>query len=96
VHDYLQLRFDGMCLTVNAPLSVECKGSIYEKGSRQFAAILHDAVGDLVARANTLARVRILIELSGGSLLQISLKEADQVSPEAAVLTDEAGLSVVW
>ena len=96
VEDYVQLRFDGVRLTINAPLSVTVAGSVYGRSSPTFAARLRDRIGQSVRGAATITDTRIVIELTDDATIEVSLQEADQVSPEAAVLTDENGHSVVW
>ena len=96
VHDYVQLRFDGLTLTVNAPLSVSVTGSTYGQLSPLFADSLRDRIGQRVRRAVAIVDDRMSIELTDGTTIEVSLKDDDQVSPEAVVLTDEKGGTVVW
>lgn len=96
VQDYVQLRFDGVCLTVNAPLSVLTTSGLHNTLSPGLADSLRDRIGQSVRRASALENERILIELTDDSQIEISLRDEDQVSPEAVVITNEDGMSVVW
>lgn len=96
VQDYVQVRFDGVCLTINAPFLVSAEGSVYRKHSPGFADSLRNRIGESVRKAYTIIDREIVIELTDSSTIEVSLAEADQVSPEAAVLVDEEGQTVVW
>lgn len=96
VQDYVQLRFDGMTFTVNAPLSVSTAGSNYGMLSPLFADSLRDRIGQSVRRVSAIVDDRMSIEFDDGSAIEISLKPEDQVAPEAVVLTDDKGRTVVW
>src|SRR6266853_6048256 len=88
VQDYVQLRFDGPCLTVNAPMVVSVQGTRYKKGSPGFCESLCQRIALLVRRAVTIENEKIVIEFQDNSEIEISLKPEEQVSLEAAELTD--------
>lgn len=87
VQDYLQLRFDGPCLTVNAPLTVEAGGSKVRFGSPGFCDVLCNEIGKAVTRVEVSPSDRLVIVLEGEATVAVSLREDEQVSPEAAVLS---------
>lgn len=96
VQDYVQLRFDGPVLTVNAPFQILVQDRAYEKGSTGYRDALCERIGCHVQRAFTIPEQQLAIEFDGNSKLAISLKSEDQISPEAAILTQGATQICVW
>jgi hypothetical protein len=89
VQDYIQLRFDGPCLTVNAPLTVEVGDSKVRLGSPGFCDALCQEIGKSVTKAELMPSDRLLVMLSNAVTLSVSLRDDEQVGPEAAVLSFE-------
>ena len=96
VHDYVQLRFDGPCLTVNAPYVILVEGTSYKKGDPGYRDALCDRIERSVRNARTVPRHETRIEFDDNASLVISLKPEDQVSPEAVVLSLGSEQVYVW
>src|SRR5262245_6456097 len=96
VKDYIQLRFDGPCLTVNAPFEVVVQGYHYRKGASGYRDALCERIGRLVRQALTLPDQEMRLEFEDGSTLSIFLNPEDQISAEAAVLAYGLNNICVW
>jgi hypothetical protein len=94
VLDYVQLRFDGPYLTINAPFEMEVAAHGYRKGASGYRDALCERLGRTVQGSLTVQDQELRIEFDDTSKLTISLKPEDQVSPEAVVLTDGAKVCV--
>ena len=95
VHDYIQLRFDGPCLTVNAPFNIVVGGQRFQKGSPGYRDAVCERIGRTVKWAAVVLEQYVHIDFDDKSRLSISLSPGDHVGPEAAVLTDNDKV-VVW
>jgi hypothetical protein len=96
IHDYVQLRFDGPCLTINAPFEVLVGKNTYVNGSPGYRDALCDRIGRCVRLADTIREERVEIEFDDLAKLLISLRPADQATPEAAVLQDGSERVYIW
>jgi hypothetical protein len=96
VHDYVQLRFDGPCLTVNAPFKIVVGKQTYPKGEPGYRDALCERIGRSVLHAVTVYEKQIEITFDDRAGLHISLKPEDQVGPEAAVLSAQTMPTCVW
>ncbi len=95
VQDYVQLRFDGPCLTAHTPPSVVknyCRLRWNEPGYRD---ALCGAIGQTVS-AVVVDAERIGIEFGPEMYVEISLKPAGAVGPEAAVFSYTDGQTAVF
>src|SRR4051812_25343391 len=84
VRDYLQLRFEGPCLSVFTTLAAGTDGRIVSRDQPGFAELLISMIGARVERAEALDGERIEIALSGERLLSIELRDEDRAGAEAA------------
>ena len=97
VMDYVQLRFCGPCLTINAPIVVTVMGTRFKQGSPCYRGRLCERIGQTVQRAFTVDDEKIIIEFRDHSEVEISLKPEERVSPEAAEFVDrEKQIHVIW
>jgi hypothetical protein len=96
VHDYIQLRFDGPVLTINAPFQVYFAGHLCTKGSPGYRDALCERIGHTIIRANAIQGQQLSLEFDDDSKLTISLRSECQVTAEAAVLKQDAGDIYVW
>src|ERR1051325_5751192 len=96
VRDYVQLHFDGPCLTINAMFAVYVNGERSRKGELLFRNALCDRIGKVISKAFTIPNDEILLRFNDDSEIRISLKADDQVSPEAAVLRLPSGGIFTW
>ena len=96
VHDYIQLRFDGPTLTVNAPFRVLVRSGTFDKGATGFRDALCELIERVVRRSSTVPEQQFTIEFDDDSKLVVSLRPEDQVSPEAAILDQGSGQVCVW
>ena len=95
VQDYIQLRFDGPCLTVNARISVEAGSARVLSGGTGFCDALCGAIGKSVAQVKHVPSDHLDIVLEDLVTITVSLRDEDQVSPEAAVLSFDRDTVVV-
>lgn len=89
--DYVQLRFDGPCLTAYTGPEVTFRGKVFAWGEPGFRDILCERIGAIVRQAEVVENDAIRMSLSDGGVISISLKPEDYVGPEAAELTDNTG-----
>ena len=95
VMDYVQLGFDGTCLTAYIGPVVTFRGKVFAWGEPGFRDIICERIGAIVRQAEVVENDAIRMSLSDGGVISISLKPEDYVGPEAAVLTDIRGKSLV-
>lgn len=97
VQDYVQLHFDGPCLTAYVwPHILNQKESITPKvpGYRD---ALCERIGKIVVKAFEELGERLVIVFADDVTLEVSLKETDREGPEAAMFHDQSGKSWnVW
>lgn len=96
VMDYVQLRFDGPCLTVYTSPKVSFGGKVFAWGEPGYRDILCERNGAIVSQAKVVEKEAIRIIFSDGGVISISLKPEDRAGPEAAELTDSTGGSQFW
>jgi len=97
VHDYVQLRFDGPCLTIHADYQIDVERRTFRKGSPGFRDALCERIGRLVKKGMTVPGERLELLFHDSAMLTISLRAEDRTGPEAAVLTDNIKqVYVVW
>lgn len=96
VQDYVQLRFDGPCLTAITLPRVHHLNEFFEWGMREYRNVLCDRIGKLVRRAFTIEGEEIKIEFEDGSSILISLRPEDYQAAEAAVFDNPPNPTCVW
>jgi hypothetical protein len=96
VYDYVQLRFDGPCLTVNAPFEIHVGETAFKQNEVGYRDALCERIGKSVRAAYTVPERHIGIDFDDQSSIHISLRPRDQVGPEAAVLECKSFPTCVW
>jgi hypothetical protein len=92
VQDYIQLRFDGPCLTAYTFPSFRAGAEVVERVQLGYCDAICGQIGLRVLRAEV-DNERLAIFFEGGAVIAFSLLERDYVGPEAVQLTiDDA----VW
>ncbi len=93
VQDYLQLRFDGPCLTAYTRPVVNLGPDHIDWGGAGYRDLLCEQIGSTVvdALAN---EVEVLIRFESGVVVSVSLRDRDYLGPEAIQFTGEDG--VAW
>ena len=92
VRDYVQIRFDGPCLSAyTSPTIRTHSGREFVSTTAGYADALIGLIGKTVNRAYQ-SPTHIEIEFEGGAILAISLKDEDRRADEAATLIDGATL----
>ncbi|MCB9682049.1 MAG: hypothetical protein H6733_11345 [Alphaproteobacteria bacterium] len=92
VHDYVQLRFDGPCLTAYVWPSLHVGGVTLCVDDTGYRDALVGRIGAGVVAASVEPDVAISIEFDDGWTVRVSLRAEDYgVGPEAAVLSGERG-----
>ena len=71
VQDYVQLRFDGPCLTAITPPRVHRLNEAFEWGMPEYRNLLCERIGKLVSRAFTIEGQEIRIEFEDGPSIAI-------------------------
>jgi hypothetical protein len=95
VLDYVQLRFDGPCLTAITMPILRCDNQVLKNGMQGYCDCLIKQIGKVVNLA-IVKEEELLLQFSGGASLTISLRPEDNVGPEAARFEDETGNFWVW
>jgi len=88
VQDYVQLRFDGVCLTAYVWPTVVCSSTTLALSHAGYRDALCGNIGRIVKAAHVEEGKRIQIEFEGGTMMMISLRPQDYQGPEAAELQD--------
>jgi hypothetical protein len=89
VQDYVQIRFNGPCLTITAPIKVFVGQRVYTNGCAGYRDMLCERIGKRLNQGFTLLGDRLDLQFDDGSKLSISLRAEDQSGPDAAVLVDD-------
>ena len=85
-HDYVQLHFGEVVLTLNSRLKLVASDGALIQGSAGFAAALNCLTGQRVVLADYLPEQHLSLSFSGGCVLVASLRAEDTVGPEAFTL----------
>ena len=91
VRDYVQLLFYGPVLNAYVLPIVTVSGRPFKPGIQGYRDALCGLIGKPVASAEVQAKHRMRFEFVDGSLIEISLKDDDRTTPEAATLQVDAG-----
>ena len=94
VQDYLQLRFDGPCVTAITHPRVSVGNMWLAWGNPGYRDQLCERIGKVVTRAAVIEGGEICLEFDDGSCLSISLRPNDYRAAEAVVF--ESGDEGWW
>jgi hypothetical protein len=94
VQDYVQLRFDGPCLTAHTRPTVSASGTTFRWSEAGYRDVLCGRIAKKVVRADVSASA-IAIGFEDGAEIQVSLSKADYRGPEAAMFTSNDGTWVI-
>lgn len=87
VQDYLQLRFEGITLTVTNPLYVDDADGRASFGSRGFCDRVCALIGMPVTNVRLVEAVALTVTFVKGVQITISLRPEDYTSPEAVLFS---------
>ena len=94
VMDYVQLRFNGQCLTVySAAHQIKTNGVSVVWGESGYRDALCNLITHKVREINLAVSERLSLIFDGGSAWSLSLCNSDYVGPEALMFTDEMSKS---
>lgn len=96
VADYVQLWFDGPCLSAYSLPVVSAGGISYHWGEPGYRDALCGCIGKTVDDAGVVEGQHIRLDLSDGASIEISLRPEDYEGPEAATLTDRPVNPTEW
>src|SRR6266480_3468259 len=96
VRDYLQLRFEGPCLTVITDPIVEMGSIKFERNNNEFCNVLCGRISTTVLQAYVHENEEIRIDFHDNAGIIISLKPENYIGPEAALFQNDAGELWVW
>ena len=85
-HDYVQLRFGDVVLTLNSRLKLAAGDSALTQDKQGFTAALNGLKGQRVVLADYVSQQHLSLSFSGGSVLIASLRAGDTIGPEAFTL----------
>jgi hypothetical protein len=83
VQDYLQLWFDGPCINVMNPLTVETGDATVVSWQPGFRHLLCAQIAKIVARVEHRTGDALSVWFEDGSRVSVSLQPEDYTSPEA-------------
>lgn len=83
VQDYLQLWFDGPCINVNNPLTVDTAAGKITSWQPGFRDLLCAQIAKVVSTIEYHPSVALVIRFSDSSSLVVSLEANDYTTPEA-------------
>jgi hypothetical protein len=96
VHDYLQLRFDGPCLTAVTYPRVRVGQLWWAWGKPGYRDQVCDRIGKVVTRAVSNEGQELCIEFDDGACITISLSPDDYRAAEAVIFDDGEEGCWVW
>lgn len=97
VRDYVQLRFDGPCLSAIIKLVVRRGEVSIVPGTVGYADALVGLIGDEVQSALALAGDVLRVVIQGGTSIEVSLRPEDyRLGPEAVILRNAPDEVWVW
>lgn len=91
VQDYVQLRFDGPCLTAYIAPVVESEGKRFGSDVPGYRDQLCRRIGSTIVSAAVREGMAASLHFSDGASITISLRDEDYKGPEALQFVDEAG-----
>ncbi len=86
VRDYVQLQLDGPTVTVLTPITVSSRGVVARSGDTGFKDLLCDQISKTIVTAEARSGEALLLTVSDGSTITISLAAVDHVGPEAVII----------
>ena len=96
VRDYVQLRFDGPCLTAITCPTVRVGEAGFGSGMPGYRDALCERIGRVVCSASVVENEAIQIEFDDGAMLSISLHAKDYRAAEAAIFDSGPDGFWVW
>jgi hypothetical protein len=96
VRDYVQIRFDGPCLSVyTMPIIRTSRDEVLDSSKPGYADALITAIGRTVGKAEDDGGV-LMIECKGGPVIEIPLADEYRRTDEAATLMSGEGIIWSW
>ena len=96
VQDYLQLRFDGPCLTTITHPRVHVGNKWYMWGIPGYRDQLCERITQVVSRVSLIEDQELCIEFDDHTCIAVSLRQEDYRAAEAARFDDGQGGYWVW
>lgn len=96
VQDYVQLRFDGPCLTAFTPPTVQAGNGWSKWGNPGYRDMLCDRIGRTVCTASVIEGQEIRLRFDDGAFISISLLPEDYRGAEAAIFNKGHQEMWVW
>jgi hypothetical protein len=96
VQDYLQLRFDGPCLTAVTHPRVRVGTTWFKWGNPWYRNQICDRISRIVRKASVIEDQEICIDFDDESCISISLRPEDYRAAEAAMFDDGQNGWWVW
>jgi len=94
VRDYVQLRFDGPCLSAYTMPTVQTSDRVITPSAPGYVGALVDRIGRIVGAVESHEEDRLELRFSDGVTIAISLRPGDYRAAEAATLT--IGGDEIW
>lgn len=96
VQDYIQLWFDGPCLTAITDPRILTGEIEYGKNTYGYRDALCERIGQVVSESVVIEGKEIRIKFCDGVSLAISLHPEDYYTAEAAIFANGSGETWVW
>ena len=96
VRDYIQIRFDGPCLTAVTDPFVVVENNVYNRTTPGFCDMILGLIGLQVEDTSVIEGEAIEIHFSSGRSFNISLKPDEYITVEAAKFDDGFGKWWIW
>ncbi len=91
VQDYIQLQFDGPCLTAYVWPTIRHAVNAFDRKTPAYRDALCGLIGCVVDQTSEETNDKLVIHFINGATLEVSLRESDREGPEAAMLQDPSG-----
>ena len=87
VHDYIQLAFQDLRLSVYCAFSIISPGTVLNKDSRGFCDKLVGLIGQRAVSVRFAPSVSLVIAMEKGDTVSLSLRDVDVIGPECFQIT---------
>ena len=91
VQDYVQLQFDGPCLTAYVWPIVRDGARTFGHTTPGYRDALCGLIGCVVEQTTEASNDKLALSFNNGVAVEVSLKESDREGPESAMLQDPTG-----
>lgn len=96
VHDYMQMVFGPLTLSVYSPIQVQLTGrGLLNRADIGFFDAICGLIGQRIVDTARIEKIQMSLQFESGTVLHFSLRPSDVTGPEIAQLSDDKGCLMV-